>query len=296
MAIGRKRKTGARQPNGALRRSRVDLAPKVVQYQRAVRNAEEFGTDLAVAGEIGRLTFCGELTKLQGDVASRVGEVYGRFERLIGVSRSAKGFAYEVGYAAFGISEDLLTPEQIAHREHLEIEARKRFDELQVKLRQLPRDLVDAIETLCVEDAHPLPIYYEQIRAFLNHLAVVWKMRANRGPSNAGRTAARTAVAHAEQIASGEAAPARPKPNVDRIATLKFIRALRPDLDGDDLQEAYELARAVRDQTAHRFKTDRSREKRGKGPAYVPPADDITTAAAITNRPVLSLPGQPEHA
>jgi hypothetical protein len=47
----------------------------------------------------------------------------------------------------------------------------KIWNELQAEVRALRRDLANAIEELCVNDQPVSPIYYEEIRCFLDRCA-----------------------------------------------------------------------------------------------------------------------------
>lgn len=295
MASGRKRKVGSRT-NGRLNYSSQPTHEPItgVIWQRIARLTRDGKADPRAVSEVARLHAYGAFSDKHAIVGLKIGEIYGRFERLIGCSRSVKGFSYDVGFRGMA----LLSEEQEAAHDERERKARTAFDDLQKELRTLSRDAVVAIETLCVEDRHILPIWHDELRAFFGRLAMKWGVTAGQkhGGARPGSGPTRTTITATTQIVEKSAEPAKPKPNADRVAWFKAMRVMRPDLRGEGLKESYELWRALKDQTAYRLKTDRKRLEDGKGLGYVPPSAVISPTAAITNRPVLELSAQQELA
>src|SRR4051794_443354 len=138
--------------------------------------ARELGLDPRADCQLAKLRKKGEITPAMEVAAHKVGEIYGRWERCIGRSRSAKGFSYELGFSG----RELRTAEQEAARDEREKKARAAFEDLQDQRRHLRRDLRDAIETLCVEDRHVLPIWYQEFRVFFGKLVTKWKITSAR--------------------------------------------------------------------------------------------------------------------
>lgn len=234
--MGRRRKQGARYPSGRLRPAPKPTANPITgaEWQRIRQHALKLGADPRLITELGRLNLFGELTAAQTTAGHRVAEIYGRFERMNGLRRSVRSPSYE---RAFGIS---LTgdpeAERAAHDAYLALQAALE----QVAPAPLRRKhyLVDALETLCVENRPIGASLYPEIRSLLQNLAERWQI------STVKRRHAGAAQAPATKAA---AAPPVPKINADRASWLRVMAALRPDLGLSEIERAYDLARALKD-------------------------------------------------
>src|SRR6266699_82361 len=122
-------------------------------WRRIADHGEKLALDPRLGSELGRLRHFGELNNLQASAGSRVGEIYGRYERLKHLHRSAASPSYRLG---FGESDE------------------PSFLRLQEEIQA--RDLKALMEEVCVDDRPINPTRLDELRAALDHLAVHFGM------------------------------------------------------------------------------------------------------------------------
>lgn len=275
---GRPRKAGPRYPSGDLRRPRrggsrqataEPISPAL--WQRIVQYGRDLGVDERLSSEIGRLNRFGELTTAQTAALLRVGEIYGRYERAVGMPRrTVRGASYEVGYGDPTLADDILTPEARERRDRAVLAARQAYAAL-VGHRAadgtwisglIPRHLREAVETLAVDDRPVLPTWYPDLRDLADRLAAAWHMSgaAPRGRSRAAMltTQQRLRRAHASP-SSASPSSSSPSPSAAvpgrtdwRSAISATISRLRPDLASEAVASLVAYCEALRDRIAFR--------------------------------------------
>lgn len=265
-------------------------------WQRWRQHGKRMGIDPRFITELGRLNSESHLSTTHVVAGMQIAEIYGRFEGINGLARSARSPSYNASYGDAAIHDDLLDPEVIEEREQRAAKINDEFEHLQGFMVVLPRDLMDAVETLCVEDRHISPTMHEPIRLFLARIHVILEERRKKKGQGHRLSAveARAKLAAATPRHKMAARPQQqtgPKINVERVAFFRAMRALRPDLRGDDIAQAYEFFRALKDKTSLRLKEDRKR----KEGAFAPPPPAPTATNPNSDRLVLELPGQTEE-
>jgi len=245
---GRPAKTGARYASGKLKPSSDPIAPAL--WQRIATEAKKHAIDARLGSQLGRLFLHQELTSTEIAAGLRFGEIYAAFERHKGKRRSAKSPSYGAG-GDHSIAEELMDPEALNDLEALIVAATGKFTKLQDWLCQqnIPRHLLNALEELCVEDRVVNSLLLPDLREWLNRLAAYFGL-TNAHAAKQQKTTSRPALR-----ADGDA---KPRPNIDRIYWLEVVRRLRPDLNEDQLLEAYDVQRALVARAAFR----RSKERR----------------------------------
>lgn len=246
---GRPKKAGERYPSGDLKPTTEPIAPALLARIRT--DGVALGLDPRLGCEVGRLLLTSQLTTAQASVAFRIGEVYGRFERLKGKTRSVGSPSYQSGSRGeAGLAEENMTPVELGRLKQSILGAEAEFMRLQ---DEIPGGRARAaVEQLCVEDRAVNPMLYPGIRELLEHLGRrVFRMSSSRkgtGPVSA-RSSPKTS------------APAAPKPNIDRIYWIEVVRRLRPDLSDADLSRAYETQQALKARGTFRAKRDADRRR-----------------------------------
>jgi hypothetical protein len=262
-------------------------------WQRLRQHGKRMGVDPRYTTELGRLQAASELSITHVVAGFQIAEIYGRFEGLNGCTRSARSPSYNASYGDGSVHDDLLDAETIEARERRTAKVNDDFDHLSGFMVTLPRDVRDAIETLCVEDRHVSPALLEPIRLFLTRITVILEERRRKKGQqhrlSPVEAKARLAAATPRSKATPKAPPAAErKINVDRVAFFQAMRALRPDLRGDEIGSAYEFFRALKDKTSHRVGQDRKRKQGAFAPPQAPPA----AVNPNSDRPPLDLPGR----
>jgi len=294
---GRKRQSGARYPSGDLKPvirlhdGRPSTKPTFepltgVQWQRLVWLVRHGKADPRLECQVSRLCFLAELSVAQAAAGHRIAEIYGAYEALTRAPhRSARSPSYG---ASFGsgegeVAEELLSPQALKAREEKVEKACKVWNELQTELRMLRRDLANAIEDLCVNDYQVSPIYYEEIRIFLDRCAHAWNMGGGKNVKKGKSTTTliRVATPATARTAATSGHPAtRPRENSDRTIFIKTVMHLNPDIDFQEAANAYD------DYFAPLKERDRfERQKRAR--RAPPPRPGPTVQLA---RPKLALP------
>lgn len=167
---GRPVKAGRRYPSGD-RKPEDDHGGAM--WRRIVDEGLAFGKlNPQLGTEIGRLVFHGKLTTAEAAAASRIAEIYGRYERIAGVRRSVKSPSYMVG---FGGRDQHETAGDVLYS----IRARKQYDKLSEHIPLFPKELRSRLEDLCVEDRVLGWSELQDVRALLRKLAEVFHMTAS---------------------------------------------------------------------------------------------------------------------
>jgi hypothetical protein len=172
---GRRALPGERYPCG---RKRPGEDRGGALWRRIADHGEKLALDPRLGSELGRLRHFGELSNLQASAGSRVGEIYGRYERLKHLHRSTASPSYRIG---FGESDDPTGPEELRRFEQRVRRAQRAFLRLQEEIQA--RDLKALIEEVCVDDRPINPTRLDDLRAMLDHLAVHFGM-SDRAPKD----------------------------------------------------------------------------------------------------------------
>jgi hypothetical protein len=264
---GRARKSGPRHPGGQLKQRGIDpIAPAL--FQRIVAEAKKKMVDERLGTELGRLFIHQELTSAQVAVGFKLARIYQTFERLKGKRRSPASPSY--GGGDHSIAEELMSPEALRDLEDSIDEAAEKFTSLDKWIRlNFSRTLRTRLQELCVEDKYVGLITTED-RDALDRLGLFF-----------GFTSVKHARAQAKKppIASTPTLKSNvPQPNIDRIYWIEVVRRLRPDLSDDDLNQAYDVQRALMARAAFRD----SKPSRGK-------VKEITTRSYFADAPKIRM-------
>lgn len=165
--MGRQRKQGERYSSGKLKPMCALITG--LEWQQLRMLARRQLIDPRIATELGRLNLFGEMTNAQTVAGQRIGNIYGRYEALKGLPRSAKSPSYMVGSSGF----ELLDDAALAKLKKDIADATEAFDTLR---REIPHSLRAVVEALCVEDRAINPMAYPSLRILFQRLAVKWKM------------------------------------------------------------------------------------------------------------------------
>lgn len=244
--MGRNKKRGERYPSGKLKPTGEPVTG--AHWQRLRDVGPRILGDPKVASEVGRLVFCRELTPQQAATADRIAVIYGTFERQHSIRRHTRSPSYEMGFrgdrSAF---EELLGPEARADRDKQLRAIEDAFRALQQSLICYPRDLRDNLETLCVDGGALPPGWLPLIRGALDEIAKDFGTSKSR---KLGRKAKPRKAGRAEQVipSKSPASPPAPKdPSIEKIAYLAMLKAMRPDLDEEARNKAWDLFMAMKD-------------------------------------------------
>lgn len=248
---GRPAKAGARYPSGKLKPAIEPIAPAL--WQRIASEAKIHAIDERMGSQLGRLFMHGEFTTKQIAAGFRVAETYGTFERLKAKRRSVMSPSYG-GRGDHSIAEELMDAQTLEDLEANIRTAEDKFKALQKWFHDNPdaARFHNAIEELCVEDRAVSSLILPDLRNVFDRLGFFF-----------GFTTARHALKQPGAIAKKptlrqDAQVAPRQPNIDRIYWIEVVRRLRPDLSDDQLNEAYEVQRALVARAVFR----RSKQKR----------------------------------
>lgn len=152
-------------------KNRPTIEPIAPAAWDRIRRLVARGAIEAIHGsQIGRLSYFGELTATEASAAFRVGEIYGRYDRVVlEKRRSARSPSYEMGFSG-------QTPEGQQRNRRLSEEeehriATRNFQDLRSQLPEFPRELRARIEDLCVEDTPISSTDLADVRIILGKLA-----------------------------------------------------------------------------------------------------------------------------
>lgn len=140
------------------------------QWDRIRRLVASGTLDPIHGSAIGRLSYLGELTATEASAAFRVGEIYGRYDRVVlEKRRSARSPSYEMGFSG-QTPEGQQANQRLSDEEESRI-ATKNFNDLKNQLPEFPRELRSRIEELCVEDISIGSADLADVRIILGKLA-----------------------------------------------------------------------------------------------------------------------------
>lgn len=284
---GRPPKPGARYPSGKLKPvPRPDGEPmSATAVQRLLRDWKALGIDQRMASQVGRLLCLREFTAYHAAVGFRIAAVYARFEREHGKRRSVRSPSYEISYGG-GLAWD--------DADDFGLDAERDFFSLQ---KLIPGQWRAAIEQLCVEDRSISSLILDEIRSVLEEIGEFLGMKRT-GQEDAARYGAKTRARHglplhfnAHEATAGADQPdgdASEKPkserkiSIDELFWVETMQRLRPDLDREQLHEAYLFMSALRDRAIRDRKLAQTRR-----PERVPLSQKHPTRLG---RPLLTLP------
>jgi hypothetical protein len=131
---------------------------------------------------VARLLFEKKLNDREAAAAFRVGEIYGRYERLHGRRRSAVSPSYTIGRSgAPELAEERMTGEQIEARDKRERDIEAAFLALQDEIPSYPPRWRAMIEHLCVENLHVPEIWLPELRWMLEKIAKAARIPGQKG-------------------------------------------------------------------------------------------------------------------
>lgn len=161
IALGRPPKPGARYPSGKLKPTQeARIAPALIHRIRD--HAGTMGIDRRLGSEVGRLLMLEQLTGLEAGAAWRMAEVYGRYERFHGITRTTRSPSYESGMAGGGTSGHDGTEHEAA---------KDAFLTLRNHLRPFSYFHVQELERLCVDDRYVGPAALADVKPILHRMA-----------------------------------------------------------------------------------------------------------------------------
>lgn len=264
---GRKRKSGARYPNGDLKPQGDPIVPAV--WGRIRSDVAKLSGDVRLASEVGRLSFHREISDLQAATAFRIGEIYSNFAKAKELSRSARSPNYDRGFGRSGDSDEIVFREQsktypmVAYMEQLldddplkkkmraAIAATDAFDGLQKELWILTPPQRHMIEALCVDDRHLTKDELWKVRELLDWLA--GKIGKSASKRKARRAERNTRLLR-PKAKPADVSPVTPKKVADHAALRAILQKLRPDLNNHALEQVCATHDLLRERERHREK------------------------------------------
>jgi hypothetical protein len=203
---GRPAQPGDRYPSGDLR---VPADPRAENVFRRFAELEKMvGLDPRLTSQIGRLRYLRLLTDTQAVAADRIGQIYGRFERIHQVRRSCISPSYQLGRRTSGTGR-VFDPAEIATAE-------AEYRALQDCIPAAPREARDVIEQLCVENCAISSLYLPHVRVILDRVARAFGLAPPEERATKPRAQGRED--RFEQGAYAYTAPADPMTEEDREA------------------------------------------------------------------------------
>ncbi len=263
MRKGRPRKAGDRTPCGALKRVADNgLTPTAIK--RITEDLARGAGDKRFESEVARLLFEKKLNDREAAAAFKVGEIYGRYERLHSKRRSAVSPSYMIGRTgAPELADERMTSDQIAAREKRERDTEAAFLAIQDEIPSYPPRWRAILEHLCVENLHVPEIWLPELRWMLEKIAKAARVPGQKGAKAGERGGTGAAKQPQGTLSRPKGTDVRPNgtasPSIvprqsfdhhsgdDRDAWLTVARKLRPDLDDMALLEAYRFQGALRD-------------------------------------------------
>jgi hypothetical protein len=205
-------------------------------WDRLKRLAQAKAIDPVLGSELGRLANLGELTSTQLAAGVRVGEIYGRFERVVGKRRSTKSPSYEMGFSAGGSSA--ISEETIAS-------AKAAWKSLQEILSVYPSAVRSVLEELCVEDRAINSALLEDVRTLLDRLAFKFGITTKSPEPQKKKVRAEKS----DQATAGTNPRA---PNLEQACYVTVLSRLRPDLKPTQIVETYFTFKALTARAVYR--------------------------------------------
>lgn len=221
--------------------------------------------DPRATSELFRLKLEGALTDVQVEAGHRMAEVYAQYERLKGLRRSAASPVYLASFGGAGVAEERMDDAHLDRHVKQLRRATRAWLKLQEALPAWPPEAKGMVERVCVDNGRIVSCHYGDLQALLQRLAVYFELVAQ--PRNGAPVA--TAPHHKwlkpvlKTVAAIEQRPARgPKrgdPN--KKPFMQVLGKLRPDLTPDELEQAYDVAKALKDRDGLRRRPATPKER-----------------------------------
>ena len=253
---GRPSKSGDRYNCGKLKPAETSKQPiSPALWQRIKTNGQKIGLDPRLGTELGRLALHDELTSAEVSAGFRIAEIYQAFEHFHGRTRSAAGSSFFRQFVA-----DLEKPIEVTRRrsddyvsidqEEREREAREDFDVLQYYMPVAQRDIV---EQVCVASWPINPVSIPVLKIVLHYffeifrdkkLSVETEQEIRR---NAPKIKFHKPKKDKAKKVEKPVENAEPPKRIDtrKISYMQTLRILRPDLDDDQLEQAWSVYHAL---------------------------------------------------
>jgi hypothetical protein len=254
---GRPSKSGDRYKCGKLKPAETSKQPiSPALWQRIKTNGQKIGLDPRLGTELGRLALHDELTSTEVSAGFRIAEIYQTFERFHGRTRSPAGSTFFRQFVA-----DTEKPIEIGRRktdDYLDIdrearerEAREDFDVLQFYMPAAQRDLV---EQLCVASRPINPVSISVLKIVLQYFFEIFRddknyrsKRSKKFDANSPKVKfykpKKDKAKRAEKPVENAELPKRV--DVRKASYMQTLRILRPDLDDDQLEHAWNVYHAL---------------------------------------------------
>ena len=163
---GRPALPGDRYPSGERRETSDPRADNV--FRRFAELEKTVGLDPRLTSQVGRLRYLKLLTDGQAAAADKIGQIYGRFERIHARRRFSISPSYQLGR---GHGEREYDNEVVRAAE-------ADYRALQDCIPLLPREARDIIEQLCVENCAVPSLYLPEVRVILDRVAAEFGLGA----------------------------------------------------------------------------------------------------------------------
>jgi hypothetical protein len=252
---GRPSKSGDRYKCGKLKPAETSKQPiSPALWQRIKTNGQKIGLDPRLGTEQGRLVLHDELTSAEVSAKFRIGEIYHAFEHFHSRTRSAPGPSFFRQFVA-----DLEKPIEIGRRrtddyvsisqEEQERDARENFDVLQYYMPAAQRDLV---EQVCVASRSINPVSIPVLKLVLQYFFEIFRdeknYRSKRGkkfeaPKIKFYRPKKDKAKKAERPVENAEPPKRT--DARKVSYMQTLRILRPDLDDEQLEQAWSVYHAL---------------------------------------------------
>jgi hypothetical protein len=254
---GRPSKSGDRYKCGKLRPAETSKQPiSPALWQRIKTHGQKIGLDPRLGTELGRLALHDELTSAEVSAGFRIAEIYQTFEHFHGRTRSAAGSSFFRQFVA-----DLEKPIEVSRRrtdDHISIdqeererEAREDFDVLQYYMPAAQRDIV---EQVCIASQAINPVSIPVLKMVLQYFFEIFRDDKNYRSKRSKKFDAdapkikfykpkKDKAKKVEKAVENEEPPKRV--DTRKISYMQILRILHPDLDDDQLEQAWVVYHAL---------------------------------------------------
>lgn len=243
-SVGRPPKEGARYDCG--RRKPMGDPRGHAVWQFLKHHGDQLGLDPRLRTELGRLAYAGELTDRQVEAGHLVARIYGDYERHKRRRRSTASPSYMRSFGDPDGADDPIDPEELTSLERKIRGATSRFEKLQETIRVLPEAQLGAaraiLEALCVEDRAVGNAGLEIAAPLLDYIAQCFDL-----PGAPAQTPSIAITARRPRRQAPRTAARRT--DLDREAFNTVTHAMRPELDADGIQRAWDLFQALKDRS-----------------------------------------------
>lgn len=238
------------------------IAPTL--WERIRRNVNAGLLPPIHASEIARLAQHGEITSTEAAAAFRVGEIYGRYERCVGCSRSARSPSYEMGYSGHPPENQ---QERDEERDRAEQDATKAWVSLQGMLSKMVVGSAELrrLEELCVQNECISPPDVQTVRKILERLAQYFRV-VSAGKNVELKRQAKASFRGPNTVLSNTPAPSARKQGADRAAFLSSVAPLIPNASQDQLDKMFDDYCSQRSKETAKLDRDTFRQEKARGP------------------------------